>query len=150
MRFSGYMVCPNKPFFESLHHTMCYFYHHQHLYTQLNLLHLLVMPYRNFGLKANADWLSSEIVDELATFADADHARCLCTRRSISPYFMVFWSLGLSSSNPSLLYILLPVRLKHCTRVPLKLSFYIHFYSPLGFHYLRHLQLMRTIQEPLS
>jgi hypothetical protein len=141
--------------FEALHHTMCYLYHHQHL--------PIIYPAKPttptgdglqaFWSKGHAEYLSSDCGDDLAIFADADHAKCLQTRHSISEYLyytMVFWSLGPARNNPSLLYIPLPVRLQHCTRVPLKLSFYIPFYSPLGFHYLQHLQLMKTIQEPLN
>jgi hypothetical protein len=31
MHFAGYMACPNLVIFETLHLTMCYLYHHQHL-----------------------------------------------------------------------------------------------------------------------
>jgi hypothetical protein len=55
-------------------------------------------------------------------------------------YFtMVFWSLGPARNNLSPPYIPLQVRLQHCPKVPLRLSFYTPFYSPLGFHYRQNL-----------
>jgi len=155
MRFSGYMACPNKPIFEALHHTMCYLYHHQHLPIMYPAKPTTPTgdALQTFWSKGHAEYLSSDCGDELAIFADADHARCLRTRRSISAYLyftMVFWSLGPTRNNLSLPYILLQVRSQHYTRVLLRLFFFTPFYSQLGFHYLQHLQLMKTIQAQLN
>jgi len=89
---SGYMACPNKPIFEALHHTLCYLYHHSHL--PIMYPAKPTTPKGNalqtFWAKGHAEYLSSDCGDELATFADADHARCLRTRRSISAYFILY------------------------------------------------------------
>jgi hypothetical protein len=92
MRFSGYMTTPNVPIFDALHHTMCYLYHHQHL--------PIMYPSKptkqggpmlqTFWDTGKAEYLSSEFGNDLATFSDADHARCLRTRRSTSVYFILF------------------------------------------------------------
>jgi len=115
------------------------------LCTQLNLLHPLVMLYRHFGLKGMLNTLVQIVVMNLLSFQmlimldafgpDAPFQHILC-------FTMVFWSLGPARNNLSLPY--------NCTRVLLRLSFYTPFYIPLGFHYLQHLQLMKTIQEPLN
>jgi hypothetical protein len=79
MRYSGYMACPNKPIFEALHTTMCYLYHHPHL--------PIMYPSKNYKLSGKllqthwhtgfAEYLPGDYGDGLATFADADFARCL-------------------------------------------------------------------------
>ena len=91
MRYSGYMACPNLPIFEALHLTMCYLFHHPHLpimypskqMTTLGVLH----THWNTGF---AEYLSGDYGDGLAVFADADFARCLRTRRSVSAHFQLF------------------------------------------------------------
>jgi hypothetical protein len=92
MRFSGYMACPNKPIFEALHHSMCYLYHHQHLPIMYPAKPTTPTgdALQTFWSKGHAEYLSSDCGDELAIFADADHARCLRTRRSISAYFILY------------------------------------------------------------
>jgi hypothetical protein len=89
MRYSGYMACPNLPIFEALHLTMCYLYHHPHL-----PIMYLNKPYKlsNSSLQTRwrtgfAEFLPGDYGDGLATFADADFARCLRTRRSVSAHF---------------------------------------------------------------
>jgi hypothetical protein len=89
MRYSGYMACPNIIIFEALHLTMCYLYHHPHL--------PIMYPSKPMKLggdalktswsKGCAEYLSADFGDELVTFADADHARCLRTRCSVSSHF---------------------------------------------------------------
>lgn len=92
MRFSGYMATPNALIFDALHLAMCYLFHHPHL--------PIMYPSKQFCPNGNAlqsfwdtgkaEYLSSEFGDELTTFTDADHARCLRTRRSTSVYFILF------------------------------------------------------------
>jgi hypothetical protein len=89
MRYSGYMSCPNEPIFQALHLTMCYLYHHPHL--------PIMYPSKNYksgGKSLQTHWktgfaefLPGDYGDGLATFADADFARCLRTRRSVSAHF---------------------------------------------------------------
>ena len=89
MRYSGYMACPNQPIFDALHLTMCYLYHHPHL--------PIMYPskvYKSAGKSLQTHWktgfaeyLPGDYGDGLATFADADFARCLRTRRSVSAHF---------------------------------------------------------------
>jgi hypothetical protein len=43
-----------------------------------------------FWSKGHAEYLSSDCGDKLTTFTDADHARCLRTRRSVSAYFLLY------------------------------------------------------------
>jgi hypothetical protein len=45
---------------------------------------------QTFWDTGKAEYLSPEFGDELSTFIDADHARCLRTRRSTSVYFILF------------------------------------------------------------
>ena len=100
MRYSGYMACPNLPIFEALHLTLCYLFHHPHL--------PIMYPSRPYKTTTrtlqthwntgHAEYLPSDYGDGLATFADADFAHCLRTRRSISANFhllngvIVSWS----------------------------------------------------------
>jgi hypothetical protein len=91
MRYSGYMACPNLPIFEALHSTMCYLYHHPHLPIMYPN-----KPYKlsNSSLQTHwhtgfAEFLPADYGDGLATFADADFARCLRTRRSVSAHFQL-------------------------------------------------------------
>jgi hypothetical protein len=92
LRFSGYMACPNDPIFSALHKTFCYLFHHKHvpiMYPRKplkqggQLLH-------TFWKNGQAEYLSADFGDELATFADADYARCLRSRRSVSSYCILF------------------------------------------------------------
>ncbi len=92
MRFSGYMSTPNTPIFDALHQTMCYLHHHPHLpimYPSKQLRHGgdFIQTFWDTG---KAEYLSPEFGNELSTFIDADHARCLHTRRSTSVYFIHF------------------------------------------------------------
>jgi hypothetical protein len=92
MRFSGYMATPNAPIFDALHHTMCYLYHHPHL--------PIMYPAKptkqggsmlqTFWDTGKAEYLSSEFGNDLSTFTDADHARCLRTWWSTSVCFILF------------------------------------------------------------
>jgi hypothetical protein len=92
MRLSGYMAAPNAPIYDALHQTLCYLYHHPHL--------PIMCPSKQmkhggdclstFWGKGQGEYLSSDYGDELATFSDADHARCLHTRRSTSAYFILY------------------------------------------------------------
>jgi len=41
-----------------------------------------------FWSKGQAEYLSPDFGDALTAFTDADHAHCLCTRRSVSVYFI--------------------------------------------------------------
>ncbi len=89
MRYSGYMACPNLPIFEALHLTLCYLYHHPHL--------PIMYPSRPYKTSSKtlqthwttgfAEYLPGDYGDGLATFADADFARCLRSRRSVSASF---------------------------------------------------------------
>jgi hypothetical protein len=92
MHLSGYMTVPKAPIFDALHQALCYLYHHPHL--------PIMYPSKptkqggdcisTFWGKGQGEYLSSEYRDNLATFSDADHARCLRTRRSISAYFILY------------------------------------------------------------
>jgi hypothetical protein len=92
MRFSGYMATPNLPIFDALHLTMCYLCHHPHLPIMFPSKQLkqngTVM--QSFWDTGKAEYLSPELGDELSTFTDADHARCLHTRHSTSVFFILF------------------------------------------------------------
>jgi len=89
MHYSGYMSCPNEPNFQALHLTMCYLYHHPHL--------PIMYPSKNYKSGGNSlqmhwkmgfsEYLPGDCGDGLATFADADFARCLRTRRFVSAHF---------------------------------------------------------------
>jgi hypothetical protein len=89
MRYSGYMACPNQPIFDTLHLTMCYLYHHPHL--------PVMYPSKQFKSSGKslqthwktgfAEYLPGDYGDGLSTFVDANFARCLRTRRSVSAYF---------------------------------------------------------------
>jgi hypothetical protein len=98
MRFSGYMACPNEPIFSALHHCLCYLYHHPHL----PIMYPTKAPstpggsINTFWSKGQAEYLSPEFGDTLAAFTDADHARCLRTRRSVSVYFILHNSVIIS------------------------------------------------------
>ncbi len=90
MRYSGYMACPNLVIFEALHLTICYLFHHPHLsimYTSNNLTTSGV-SLQTFWGKGHAEYLSADFGDGLSTFTDADHARDLCTRHSVSCCFI--------------------------------------------------------------
>ena len=100
MRFAGYMACPNLPIFEALHMCLCYLYHHPHLPIMYPS-----KPYKNMPSSLQTHWktgfaeyLPGDYGDGLASFADADFARCLRTRRSVSANFhllngvLVSWS----------------------------------------------------------
>jgi len=100
MRFAGYMACPNLPIFEALHLTLCYLFHHPHLpimYPSKPSKHY------NSSLQTHwktgfAEYLPGDYGDSLVSFADADFARCLRSRRSVSANFhllngvLVSWS----------------------------------------------------------
>jgi hypothetical protein len=92
MHFSGYMTTPNAPIFDALHQTMCYLYHHPHLpimYPSKTLKHGgdAIQTFWDHG---KAEYLSPEFGDELSSFTDADHARCIHTHCSTSVYFILF------------------------------------------------------------
>jgi hypothetical protein len=91
MRYSGYMACPNIPIFDALHVTVCYLFHHPHLPIMYPS-----KPYKSSGKSLQTHWktgfaeyLPGDYGDGLATFADADFARCLRTRRSVSAHFVL-------------------------------------------------------------
>ncbi len=70
---------------------MCYLFHHPHLpimYSSKRILDnkstLQIQWTRGF-----AEFLPGEYGDGLATFADADHARCLRSRHSVSSHFQL-------------------------------------------------------------
>ncbi len=92
MRFSGYMTSPNLPIFDALYHTMCYLYHHKRI--------LIMYPRKppkqggaalsTFWKNGQAEYLSADFGDELATFMDADYARCICSCHSTSSFVILF------------------------------------------------------------
>jgi hypothetical protein len=87
MHYSGYIACPNLPIFEALHLTMCYLFHHPHLpimYSSKRKSTLQTHWTRGF-----ADFLPGDYGDGLATFTDADHARCLRSRHLVSSHFQL-------------------------------------------------------------
>jgi hypothetical protein len=92
MRFSGYMTTPNLPIFDALHITMCYLYHHPHLPIMYPSKPMKQHgeALQSFWNTGKAEYLSPELGDELSAFTDADHARCLRTRRSTSVFFILF------------------------------------------------------------
>ncbi len=92
MRLSGYMATPNAPIFDALHQTLCYLYHHPHLpimYPSKPMKHGGDCLSTFWG-RGQGEYLSSEYGDDLATYSDADHARCLRTRRSVSAFFILY------------------------------------------------------------
>ena len=92
MRYSGYMACPNIVIFEALHLTMCYLFHHPHLPIMYSSKPMSGSgdSLQTFWSKGDAEYLTPDFGDGLATFTDADHARDLRTRRSVSSYFTFF------------------------------------------------------------
>jgi hypothetical protein len=92
MRLSGYMSTPNNPIFDALHKTLCYLFHNPHL--------PIMYPSKplkqggdclsSYWQKGHAKYLPADYGDEFTTYSDADHARCLCSHRSISVYFILF------------------------------------------------------------
>jgi len=90
MRYLGYMACPNLVIFEALHLTMCYLYHHPHLPIMYSSHHFNTSgaSLQTFWGKGHAEYLSADFGDGLSTFTDADHARDLRSRRSVSCYFI--------------------------------------------------------------
>ncbi len=100
MRFSGYMATPNAPIFDALHQTMCYLYHHPHLPIMYPSKQLRQGgdALQIFWDTGKAEYLSPDFGDGLSTFSDADHARCLCTHRSTSVYFILFNGVAVSWS----------------------------------------------------
>ncbi len=90
MRYSGYMACPNLVIFEALHLTMCYLYHHPHLPIMYSSHHFNTSgaSLQTFWGKGHAEYLSADFGDGLSTFTDADHARDLHSRQSVSCYFI--------------------------------------------------------------
>jgi hypothetical protein len=100
MRYSGYMACPNLPIFEALHLTLCYLFHHPHLPIMYpsRPYKTTVKTLQTHWLTGFAEYLPGDYGDGLATFADADFARCLRSRRSVSASFhllngvIVSWS----------------------------------------------------------
>ena len=100
MRFSGYMACPNDPIFDALHLYMWYLYHHKHLpimYTCKPVKQGGPVLY-TFWKNGQAEYLSADYGDELATFADNDYARCLRSCRSVSAYVILFNGAAVSFS----------------------------------------------------
>jgi hypothetical protein len=89
MRYSGYMACPNQPIFDALHLTMCYLYYHPHLPIMYpsKLYKSGSKSLQTHWKTGFAEYLPGDYGDGLATFADADFARCLRTRRSVSAHF---------------------------------------------------------------
>jgi hypothetical protein len=83
------MACPNLVIFEALHLTMCYLFHHPHLPIMYSSQEMNTSgnSLQTFWNKGTAEYLTADFGDELATFTDADHARDLRTRRSVSSYF---------------------------------------------------------------
>jgi hypothetical protein len=91
MRYSGYMACPNLPIFEALHLTMCYLFHHPHLPIMypskpMKTSSAALQTHWKHGF---AEYLSSDFGDGLVSFADADFARDLRSRRSVSSHFQL-------------------------------------------------------------
>jgi len=91
MRYSGFMACPNQPIFDALNLTMCYLFHHPHLPIMYPS-----KPYKSSGKSLQTHWhtgfaeyLPGDYGDGLVTFADADFACCLRTRRSVSAHFIL-------------------------------------------------------------
>ncbi len=91
MRYSGYMACPNLPIFEALHMTMCYLYHHPHLPIMYSSKKMksTAAALQTHWKHGFAEFLSSDFGDGLASFADADFARDLRSRRSVSSHFQL-------------------------------------------------------------
>lgn len=90
MRYSGYMACPNLVIFDALHLTMCYLYHHPHLPIMYSFkcMNTSGSQLSSFWNRGYAEYLSGDFGDGLVAHADADHARDLRTRRSVSSYFL--------------------------------------------------------------
>jgi hypothetical protein len=91
MRYSGYMACHNLPIFEALHLTMCYLFHHPHLpimhsSKKMKSTATALQTHWKHGF---AEYLSSDFGDGLTSFADADFARDLRSRRSVSSHFQL-------------------------------------------------------------
>jgi len=89
MRYSGYMACPNLPIFEALHSTLCYLFHHPHLPIMYpsRPYKTTVKTLQTHWMTGFAEYLPGDFSDSLATFADADFAHCLRSRRSVSANF---------------------------------------------------------------
>jgi hypothetical protein len=97
MRYSGYMSCPNLPIFEALHLTMCYLYYHPHLPIMYSSKQSSPTTSIQTHWKTGfAEYLPGDYGDGLATFADADFARCLRTRQSVSANFHLLYGVLVS------------------------------------------------------
>jgi hypothetical protein len=106
MRYYGYMACPNLPIFEALHLTMCYLYHHPHLPIMypskpMKQSSATLQTHWKHGF---AEYISSDFGDGLTTFADADFAHDLRSRRSA--FSMALRFIGVARNNPLPAYIL--------------------------------------------
>jgi hypothetical protein len=100
MRFAGFMACPNLPIFEAIHLTLCYLFHHPHLpimypSKQAKQSPLYLQTHWRTGF---AEYLPGDYGDGLASFADADFARCLRSRCSVSANFYLLNGVLISSS----------------------------------------------------
>ncbi len=91
IHFFGYVACPNEPIFTSVHHCLWYVFQYPHL--------PIMYPNRpqpsngstlhTFCSCGQAESLLSDFGDELVTFTNANHARCLPTHCSVSIYFIL-------------------------------------------------------------
>ena len=92
------MTCPNLPIFDALHHTMCYLYHHKHVPIMYPRKPLKQggAALSTFWKNGQAEYLSADFGDELATFTDADYARCIRSRRSTSSFVILFNGVAVS------------------------------------------------------
>jgi hypothetical protein len=77
--------------FEALHLMMCYLFHHPHLPIMYSSKKIksTAAALQTHWQRGFAEYLSSDFGDGLASFADADFARDLCSRRSISAHFQL-------------------------------------------------------------
>ena len=83
MRLSGYNASPTPATFHALNHLLCYIYHHPHLplmyRSGTNKANL-----QSYTVKGHAEILDPDKYQGLMTYTDADLARDLRCRRSVS------------------------------------------------------------------
>jgi hypothetical protein len=100
MSLFRYMSCPNLQSFHALHHTMCYLF-----LPSPSPYYVPSKPTKSGGTalstswaKGHAEYLTSDYGDGLVTLSDADHARCLRSRCSVSVYFILYNGITISWS----------------------------------------------------
>jgi hypothetical protein len=84
IRLSGYLTAPNEAIFEALDQTMRYLYFYSHVPRMYHHHPLGKKDLAMHWAKGTAEFLATEYGTSLINLADADHARDIRDRRSVS------------------------------------------------------------------